>query len=342
MVLFTITYVAGCVFLIDEVIIDLYILLKYYYNFTYVTIVISLLFFCFYILNKFLYIKNYEFHRLTYITTDIYQNYLRIDKFCGALAVMLLLPAFFSAYTVYKSSLLNVVPYSLDKFFIEIDLSLHGGRHPWVWMSPLLNKPAVTKFLDSFYFSGWLATWTGICVWMAWSRERILRERFIISFLLTWSLLGTGLAYLLSSSGPCFLRQTGGDFYPYTQLFDYLYKLPMENRLTALNGQEMLWSVHESRIIQPGCGISAMPSMHLAMMTLCTACAWKGHKLFGIAVGMATTIIFIASIALGWHYAIDGYVAIILTGVIWWGVGLLQKLGFTDVSGYKYTQKISE
>jgi hypothetical protein len=299
---------------------------EYYLDFAFSVASLTLVFSGFLVIRELVRHIHDGFKAIPRIATGLRQDYLTPDRILGAVVTTTLLPVFLAAYTVYKTALPTLVPYRWDTLWIESDLLLHGGEHPWRWLSALLHKPTITIWLDSFYFNGWFAIWTGTCVWMVWSRQRELRERFFVSILLTWSLLGTALAYALSSAGPCFLNQLGSQPNPYTPLFDYLREVHTQSPLTALQGQNFLWRVHESRLIQPGCGISAMPSMHLAMMTICMACAWEYNRVLGIAIAVATAIILIGSIQLGWHYAVDGYVAIILTWLIWWGSGRMQKI----------------
>jgi hypothetical protein len=45
------------------------------------------------------------------------------------------------------------------------------------------------------------------------------------------------------------------------------------------------------------------------------------HRQLGILLGLFAAFILIGSVLLGWHYAVDGYVAIAMTWVIWRVVG---------------------
>jgi membrane-associated phospholipid phosphatase len=83
----------------------------------------------------------------------------------------------------------------------------------------------------------------------------------------------------------------------------------------------MLWAAYESRTLTAGSGISAMPSLHVATSLSFAILGWKTSRLVGVLLGMFAAIILIGSVHLGWHYAVDGYLSIALTGLIWWAVG---------------------
>jgi hypothetical protein len=48
----------------------------------------------------------------------------------------------------------------------------------------------------------------------------------------------------------------------------------------------------------------------------------RTNRFLGIALSINVFLILIATVFLGWHYAIDGYVSIVGTAAIWWVVGI--------------------
>jgi hypothetical protein len=61
--------------------------------------------------------------------------------------------------------------------------------------------------------------------------------------------------------------------------------------------------------------------MHVAVVTL-NALMLSGINRFVGALGwLYAGVISVASVYLGWHYAIDGYVSIALVSLIWWLCG---------------------
>jgi membrane-associated phospholipid phosphatase len=74
-----------------------------------------------------------------------------------------------------------------------------------------------------------------------------------------------------------------------------------------------------------GAGISAMPSVHNALAILFAFAAWRVNKPLGSIFAAYAVLIWVGSIHLGWHYAIDGLAAAGLTLGIWLAVGRVTK-----------------
>ena len=66
-----------------------------------------------------------------------------------------------------------------------------------------------------------------------------------------------------------------------------------------------------------------MPSMHLASTFCCVLLGLATRRWLGAVFGVFALLILVGSVHLGWHYAVDGYVAIIATCAIWRAVGWL-------------------
>jgi hypothetical protein len=151
---------------------------------------------------------------------------------------------------------------------------------------------------------------------------------------LAWALIGSLAATLLSSAGPCYYGLVVDGPNPYTPLLDYLhgvaqtmtigaFGLEVHLPLTSQMLQDMLWQSYSTSDFGMVRGISAAPSMHLASTWLIARLAWSiGGKtrIFGAAF---LSFIFVGSIHLGWHYALDGYLAMAMAWVLWRAVGWL-------------------
>jgi membrane-associated phospholipid phosphatase len=163
----------------------------------------------------------------------------------------------------------------------------------------------------------------GVLYWQAFSlRDLKLRMQFFLSFVLAWAVLGTGLATLFSSAGPCYYSRVVMNDNIYHPLMEYLNTVQESFPIWALDMQEMLWKTYENNKVDLGSGVSAMPSMHVSTSLLFALVGWRSHRLLGVVFSIFTVIIMFGSVHLGWHYAIDGYAAIFCTFLIWHAAGI--------------------
>ncbi len=127
----------------------------------------------------------------------------------------------------------------------------------------------------------------------------------------------------MSSAGPCFVHLLDPENTHYQPLMERLsYQVDSFWLLKIYGGetsqlQSYLWQAYSNRSSDIGAGISAMPSMHISSSVLLAIGAFKVNKKIGLLFWLFTLIIMIASVHLGWHYAVDGYVAIVVTLLTW-------------------------
>lgn len=91
----------------------------------------------------------------------------------------------------------------------------------------------------------------------------------------------------------------------------------MDTKAQALEWQQMLWRGYNTQTYQFGMGISAMPSLHNAIAVLYVFMGFRIGKLLGWVMAAYAAIIFVGSIHLGWHYAVDGIIAAVSMWLIW-------------------------
>ncbi|MGD9665727.1 MAG: phosphatase PAP2 family protein, partial [Novosphingobium sp.] len=74
-----------------------------------------------------------------------------------------------------------------------------------------------------------------------------------------------------------------------------------------------------------GRGISAMPSMHVSIAVLFALVTYRISRPLCIAASVFAALIMLGSVHLAYHYAVDGYVAIIATLAIWVLAGWIER-----------------
>jgi hypothetical protein len=244
-----------------------------------------------------------------------------VERIATALPVLLLLPIFFNSFTVLKSSVGYLNPFGWDMGLEAADRWLHGGVAPWQLLQPWIGAPAATQFFNLIYVSWFAVLWL-VLVWQIVSTHDLrLRAQFLWTMLLCWVLIGSVAAIAFSSAGPCYFGRATGLADPYAPLMAYLHEANRVAEIWALPTQARLWSFYVAGDVGLGGGVSAMPSMHVSMAFLFVLLGWRICRLFGILALLFCAAIEVGSVHLGWHYAVDGYAAAALTGVIWWAVG---------------------
>jgi hypothetical protein len=255
-----------------------------------------------------------------HILKKSYRPYLTPRYIGGFLMILIISPLFTSAFSSYKQAFPLIHNFSFDYDLMRLDYFLHFGHHPWKLLEFILSRPIILVILDRLYMLWFLFLFL-FCLCMAWSRRRRLRLCFFVSTLLVWILLGSGLGTLFSSAGPCYYSAAVNTTHnPFVPLMTKLAEIHDDRFLFALNNQRGLWEAKLSGDWFAFGGISAMPSIHLAMATLFFLLAFNYHRWLGIAFFVYLCLIQIGSVILGWHYAIDGYVGIIFAYIIWIGV----------------------
>ena len=243
------------------------------------------------------------------------------DRLVNFLAPALLGPLFFTSFGSFKRLIPYVAPFTWDERLMRWDRWLHGGHDPWTLLQPLLGTPAVTAGFSAVY-NTWFFVMFGTFIWQACSLKRpALRQQFLLGFALYWIVIGTVLAMLLSSAGPCYFGRVTGLADPFALLMAYLGAAAQEAPVWSVAMQNLLWQNYQSHGTMLGSGISAMPSMHVAIAVLLACFGWGVNKWAGIAYTLFALIIMVGSVHLGWHYAIDGYAAALVGVALWRATG---------------------
>jgi hypothetical protein len=227
--------------------------------------------------------------------------------------------AYFGSFASWKSAIPLLYPgFHWDAPLEAAEIWLHGD-HPDGYLAPIFGSARVILLLDRVYHT-WFYMLFGLVIWQAWESDHKRLRQFWMSFALIWILLGILTAAALASAGPIYAGLDRGSV-SYT---DLLARLNAAEALAPLFVRMSAWSLWEAAR-QPGAsigdGISAFPSLHVAIASLATFALWRAHRLLGVIGGSYALLILIGSIMLGWHYALDGEAAILGAAIIWMGTG---------------------
>ncbi len=240
-------------------------------------------------------------------------------RLANGLPMVLIMMVFMYVFSNVKAAIPVLNPLSWDGYLSQLDGALHFGTQPWEWLQPLLGYAPVTYLLNINYNLWFLATWM---MWVHFAfadKPSELRTHFFLSFFTIWVLVGSLLAIWFSSAGPCFYGRLGLSPDPYAGLMAYLARANETLSVSALPLQDELWRgyIDDSVIVR---GISAMPSMHNGSALLFALAGYQVSRFAGHLLSAHAVLIFIGSIHLGWHYAVDSYLAWALTLVIWFAM----------------------
>lgn len=224
---------------------------------------------------------------------------------------------FFVGFLGIKKAIPRAVPFSWDRTFMEMDRVLHFGLLPHEWLAPLFSSP-LAIFVINVTYNLWFVVLLACFFWQGFAaRDNPLRQRFLLAYLLTWFIGTCVLGTILSSAGPSFYGfvETGAN--PYAGLLATLAAANEIYPVWAVPTQAMLWQSHLAGHGEIE-GVSAMPSMHVATTILFILLGFaSGRRWLGwFFVGFAASI-FIGSVVLGWHYAVDGYAGAVIAWTCW-------------------------
>ncbi|MES0177189.1 phosphatase PAP2 family protein [Mesorhizobium sp. M0025] len=220
---------------------------------------------------------------------------------------------FQSTFTSVKngmSVLRKGFPY--DRALADIDAYLHFGTDPWRWLYVIGKHDWVRESVGWNYDMLWFIICYSMLFFMVTSpRTTHLKRRYVLSFMVVWVVVGNILAGLFMSAGPAFYGYVTGDVPRFGEQLSFLAQSPSAS--SAAVYQQYLWTLQTEGVTGLASGISAFPSVHVALITLNAVYTWEYDQRLGAIAFLYVAFIVASSVYLGWHYAIDGYAAVALT-----------------------------
>jgi hypothetical protein len=213
-------------------------------------------------------------------------------------------------FSFVKASIPFLVPFHADPALAAADAWLHGGADAWQWFYPG-GQPLLTPRTSALIY---IYVWSVVMMLfpllvVVTDRDPARVNRTLILYLATWVILGNFFATLGSSVGPVFHdKLIGGD-----RFADLVSALQSSGMSDSDFGpvQDYLWQAYVAQSSALGSGISAFPSMHVAMAALPAIYLVERSIWFApVAIGYVV-LVQIVSVTSGYHYALDGYVSIL-------------------------------
>jgi hypothetical protein len=189
-----------------------------------------------------------------------------------------------------------------DPLLANLDDMLFRAE-PWQLANSIFG-PAV-GLIDRAYVT-WAPFKFATTIFLLLAPESTAKSRAIVAYFLMMSITAIG-QYALPSAGPIFYADLG-----FGPRFEHLTLQPWVETT-----KQYLWHDYLHAGGDIGGGISAMPSLHVA------AAAWIAlvWNAFGRRLGLLgfayLAVIYIGSVILGWHYAVDGIAGILITAAAW-------------------------
>jgi hypothetical protein len=223
-------------------------------------------------------------------------------RFSGFAVGTLLVGLQMGALTWMKIMLPIASSFWADPYLANVD---HAIFHTDPWRIAYALFGWAAAFIDKAYITWAPIKFVTLIVLLTMSESPVKTRALLAYFVL----MATGVIgqYVMPSAGPVFYAQVG--------FGDRFAGLPLEPWVAS--ARDYLWRDYLEGGGNIGTGISAMPSLHVAV-ALWVALVVRALLPRLSAIGFAFfAVILVGSVMLGWHYAVDGIAAILITLFAW-------------------------
>ena len=286
---------------------------KWFFLFVVFMPVVALLCDAFYVIHRF----N---HRRALVFRRVFSSH-RLAYLVAGMLCLMALSLFQSAFTAVKTALPIIAggfPY--DNAHAALDRLIHFNTDPWRFLQPLLGFDTMRLLIEWNYNVLWFVICFAVLFFMMTSPKAAgMRTRYFMCFCLVWAVIGTLLAGFFLSAGPAYYGRLTGDTERFADQLAFLARSEGSPNSAAVY-QHYLWTIYSEKRLGFGSGISAFPSVHVGLITLTALFLAEFSRKLAFPLAVYVGFIMISSVYLGWHYAIDGYVSVAVTLLIYAGV----------------------
>ncbi len=204
--------------------------------------------------------------------------------------------------TWLKTMMPLTVPFWADPMLADLDHAIFG-TDPWrllTWLKP------VEPLIDATY-SLWFPIKSLTMAAILISPPSFRKSRAALAYFYTIGIFGVVGQYALSSAGPLFYDLAG-----FGQRFA---EMPMTSIVAG--ARAYLWDSYVTGGDKIGSGISAMPSIHVAMAAWVALTVRSAIPRLWLLGWIFYAVILVGSVYLGWHYAVDGIAGTIAALLSW-------------------------
>ena len=218
------------------------------------------------------------------------------------------------SYRDFKKMMPEISPFSWDTAFANLDKAIHGAD-PWQYLSAL---DVFYEPMALVYSQLWHPIHTVITLIICVCAFKV-RGQYLLTYVSSWIIAGNIMPLFFMAGGPIFYERLTGN-QRFVELSDALNAKARVNA-SGLNLYDQLWQAYLVPSDFIGGGISAFPSLHVAISTLLFLTARSFGRIPTLTALAFLIFTLIGSVNLGWHYAVDGYASLLIVWGLWvfWG-----------------------
>ncbi len=244
------------------------------------------------------------------------------------LTTMLMTGTTMATFQLFKQAILPARGFPFDPAIARLERTLLLGSDGWQITHRLFGTFEAALIFDRCYAIWLPMMFTFPFLAVVAVREDRMRARILACWFASWLLIATLAAWLFASAGPVYYVALVGPDAGFETLGRSLAMIDSQAKASGVgvgfpDFQTMLLTEwHQGSFTAAG-GISAMPSMHVAMATLLALGTFRMWKPLGWAMCIYAVAIWLGSVHLGWHYALDGIVGAGMMYMLWRATGWL-------------------